>query len=114
MSGVGCSSSCRWEYCGNGTVDVGGNPVEECDDGNNVSGDSCSSTCQEEPVCGDGTREGSEQCDDGNMTSGDGCSASCRREQYCGDGRRDPGEQCDDGNMTSGDGCSANCTDEVR
>jgi cysteine-rich repeat protein len=32
--------------CGNGIVDGG----EECDDGNTVSGDACSSTCKAEPV----------------------------------------------------------------
>src|SRR5664279_3119569 len=30
--------------CGNGTLDSG----EECDDGNNVSGDGCSMTCRQE------------------------------------------------------------------
>jgi len=66
------------------TVDVCGNSVqagtEECDDGNIISGDGCSDTCQEEvSVCGNGILEswGGETCDDGNIISGDGCSATC-------------------------------------
>src|SRR5205085_86646 len=35
--------------CGDGVVDAGCN--EQCDDGNNVNGDDCSSTCQAEFVC---------------------------------------------------------------
>ena len=55
---------------------------EQCDDGNMVSGDGCSATCQIEPgfvcpmpgqpcvstvVCGDGRIDGSEQCDSGRF-----------------------------------------------
>lgn len=60
--------------CGNSVIESG----EQCDDGNAVSGDGCSSSCQlEGPVCGNGVREDTEQCDDGNGISGDGCSAAC-------------------------------------
>jgi len=38
--------------CGNGILD-GSN--EQCDDGNTLSGDGCSATCQVETPCGDGT-----------------------------------------------------------
>ena len=75
--------------CGNGVVGGG----ESCDDGNTISGDGCSSTCQTEsgyvcngqpstcsPVCGDGLRRGGEECDDGNSASGDGCSSICLTE----------------------------------
>ncbi len=64
--------------CGNGVLEAG----EQCDDGNTVSGDGCSSTCQiEQPaVCGNGVLEAGEQCDDGNNVSGDGCSATCQVE----------------------------------
>lgn len=62
--------------CGNGILD----PGEQCDDGNTVSGDGCSATCQREPRCGDGVVDAGEQCDDGNTVSGDGCSASCQLE----------------------------------
>ena len=66
--------------CGDGNIDAG----EECDDGNTVDGDGCSSTCQNEttppptgPVCGDGIVDAGEQCDDGNTTNGDGCENNC-------------------------------------
>lgn len=64
--------------CGNHIVEAG----EQCDDGNTVSGDGCSSTCQNETpaVCGNGMVEAGEQCDDGNTTSGDGCSSTCQME----------------------------------
>jgi fibro-slime domain-containing protein len=125
---------CTQILCGNGIVQVG----EECDDGNDVSGDGCSSTCQIEKgwvcptpgaacvaaQCGDGVVAGSEQCDDGNTVSGDGCSSTCQVEpgwqcptpdtkciaKACGDGIIAGNEQCDDGNTTPGDGCSATCT----
>ncbi|MDP9001079.1 MAG: DUF4215 domain-containing protein [Myxococcota bacterium] len=120
--------------CGDGLIESG----ETCDDGNNVSGDGCSATCQIEPgykcptpgqscvaiqVCGDGVVDGGEQCDDGNTVSGDGCSSICQVEPgwqcpiagakcigaKCGDGIVAGSEQCDDGNIVSGDGCSAIC-----
>ena len=103
-------------YCGDGNLDNN----EECDDGNNTSGDGCSATCTientPEPYCGDGNLDNNEECDDGNNTSGDGCSATCQTEStpnpYCGDGQVNSGEQCDDGNNISGDGCSATCRNE--
>lgn len=33
-----------------------------------------------QPVCGNGTKEGAEACDDGNLASGDGCSPICMVE----------------------------------
>ena len=81
--------------CGDGVLQAG----EECDDGNTVDGDGCSSSCQiarsleleagyvcpipGEPcqtVCGDGIVAGKEECDDGNTVSHDGCSALCHIE----------------------------------
>lgn len=61
--------------CGNGTLEDG----EQCDDGDNLSGDGCSSSCdlEEEDECGDGTLNAGEGCDDGNQISGDGCSSGC-------------------------------------
>lgn len=74
------SSSSNNGVCGDGHLDSG----EQCDDGNNVSGDGCSATCTIEqapqPVCGNGAVETGEQCDDGNTTSGDGCSSMCKHE----------------------------------
>ncbi len=103
--------------CGNGILEEG----EQCDDGNNVSGDGCSATCDieheapEEQVCGNGIVEEGEECDDGNTVSGDGCDAVCMLEDepVCGNGILEEGEQCDDGNLINGDGCSDTCELEV-
>jgi cysteine-rich repeat protein len=112
--------------CGDGRTES----AEQCDDGNLVDGDGCSSACSIES-CGDGTIHPGlgEQCDDGNAQSLDGCSDACAIE-YCGDGTTQnaigirkgdgslvPGadglsEQCDDGNTASSDGCSATCQSE--
>ncbi len=97
-------------YCGDGQVN---NSSEECDDGNRIEGDGCSSDCTHEPpppVCGDGTEDPGEECDDGNDVNGDGCSNCTKdKEPYCGDGTQGAGEACDDGNTEPGDGCSATC-----
>ena len=113
--GDGCSADCTTVEPGWTCPDVGGNggpctkaPVnscgdgtvagnEECDDGNTVSGDGCSSTCAVE--------------------AGYTCPTpgkACKKIEFCGDGvvNLDIGEQCDDGNALSGDGCSAVCTIE--
>ncbi len=76
--------------CGDGILGMG----EACDDGNMVSGDGCSASCEVEdgyacmgepsmcePLCGNGTLDAGEACDDGNMVSGDGCSAVCLDER---------------------------------
>lgn len=70
--------------CGNGIVETPfvGTP-EQCDDGNAVQGDGCSTTCQFN-FCGNGTVEPGEQCDDGNVTSGDGCSFLCQLDEFAG------------------------------
>jgi cysteine-rich repeat protein len=114
-NGDGCSSTCFYEYCGNGTRDRDANDayVEECDDGNNASGDGCSSTCKDEPRCGDSVVEGAEQCDDGNRVDGDGCSSDCRDEAFCGDGKVDPGESCDPADE-EGPQCTDNCKFYLR
>jgi len=102
--------------CGNATVEEG----EQCDDGNGISGDGCSETCQTEvltAVCGNGTVEIAEQCDDGNALVGDGCSDTCQLETspgICGNGVIEGAEQCDDGNIISGDGCNKLCVVENK
>jgi cysteine-rich repeat protein len=90
--------------CGDGTVDAD----EDCDDGNNTSGDGCSADCYEE-VCGNAIVDVQEQCDDGNTLSADGCSSTCTVE-ICGNAVIDAGEACDDGNVVNNDGCSSSCT----
>ncbi len=93
--------------CGDRRRDQG----EQCDDGNNVSGDGCRADCRSNETCGNGQRDVSEQCDDGNTVAGDGCGVDCRLGG-CGDGTLDRGEQCDDGNDVSGDGCT-DCSIEI-
>lgn len=128
-------SKCFMDVCGDGIIETG----ETCDDGNDVSGDGCSSTCQVEAgwscptpdaacvaaKCGDGIIAGSETCDDGNAVSGDGCSGTCQVEPgwvcptpdtkciaaKCGDGIVAGNEQCDLGaNNGPTTGCSTSCT----
>lgn len=75
--------------------------MEECDDGNTICGDGCSSMCTIEPGW---------TCLGGSSTSRDTCS------DICGDGfvmRRDSASYCDDGNLDCGDGCSSSCTVET-
>ena len=156
-NGVNCSSpsidcSCSWNtittncsssvtygppgmanVCGNGVLEGG----EQCEDGNVVSGDGCSSTCIDEVlgvVCGNDILEGNEVCDgiqlsgldsDCNLyddfTSGTlTCEANCLNFNWdscnpnvCGNGVVEGTEQCDDGNTVNGDGCSSTCIDEV-
>ena len=124
LPSVSCPSGSSFEFesvmcvtfCGDGELDEG----EECDDGNTMDGDGCSSTCNYEepdPYCGDGAvNQAFEECDDGNTMDGDGCSATCKQEgqaPYCGDGVvNQASEECDDGNTMNGDGCSATCKQE--
>ena len=120
--------------CGDGIIQAG----EQCDDGNVVNGDGCSSTCQVQTgfsctgtpsvcttTCGDGIKAGAESCDDGNTVNGDGCSSVCTVQSgffctgspsvcatICGDGIKVGAEQCDDGNTVNGDGCGSTCNVE--
>jgi cysteine-rich repeat protein len=91
-----CASS-----CGDGAVDE----IEQCDDGNKIEGDGCSSLCLME-ICGDGFISNDEGCDDGNLTPGDGCNDVCNVE-FCGDGILNNGstEECDG---------TPNCTSDCR
>lgn len=50
------ASSCVASACGDGFTDAGASPPEQCDDGNTVGGDGCSSTCQTEVVVPTGFR----------------------------------------------------------
>jgi cysteine-rich repeat protein len=87
--------------CGNSIENIG----EECDDGNRISGDGCSSECFIEStlvasasICGNGVLEQREECDDSNRRDDDGCSSTCLLEiGICGDGVVQTllGEQCE-------------------
>ena len=92
--------------CGNGITETG----EECDDGNTINGDGCSSTCTTEtstyaPSTGTATIE--------TPSSGSGGGIQYTGPAICGNGNIDVGEDCDDGNTTDGDGCSSTCGKEV-
>ena len=77
--------------CGNGRVQS----PEECDDGNTVGGDGCSSC----------------SIDEGFKCSEDGSGKSTCEQDFCRNGIYElaKGEQCDDGNEVDGDGCSNEC-----
>ena len=100
----GCTAACLPEgtdsytaICGDDADGDGSDldPGEDCDDGDALSGDGCSSTCLSEgssSTCGNNTVDDGEECDDGNTTSRDGCSSTCLNEgssggqTTCGDG----------------------------
>lgn len=114
-------------------------PDEQCDDGNNQTGDGCSPACEVESGwkcppgiacitnCGNGILTAPEQCDDGNGTDGDGCtncmvdpgydcgvSGNNCQPTVCGNGTLESGEGCDDGNVAAGDGCGVTCQLEPK
>lgn len=98
----------RTVYCGDRFVD----PMEQCDDGNDVDTDTCTNACQT-ALCGDGiVHAGAEECDDGNVQDSDGCTSDCVLER-CGDGVVQGIEACDDGNQTHFDGCRNDCQKPV-
>lgn len=122
---------CIAPACGNGLVEEG----ETCDDGDALSGDLCSSTCQLER-CGNAVLDPGEDCDCGDDTVPAGaapalcndlpnddevgvCDSRC--DLLCGDGSIQPPEQCDgeppvgldcaDVGFDAGSlGCSSYCT----
>lgn len=113
------TSTCGWDswnycnyngqYCGNGTVDGD----EECDDGNDVATDDCTTACTLN-VCGDGyIYDGVEECDQGTENGAacesayestcTACSTSCyyttSSGEFCGDGEINGDELCDGANV---------------
>ncbi len=108
---VGCGGvDARDPTCGDAFTNEG----EQCDDGNDVDGDSCTNACTV-AECGDGiTETGAEGCDDGNNVDGDDCTNACE-PVLCGDGVvadqafGQAREQCDDGNANDTDGCLSTC-----
>ena len=99
--------ACQAAVCGNSIVEAG----EQCDDGNTLDGDCCSSTCQFEAVdspCPDGQFcNGSETCDGAGS-----CQAGTPVD--CNDGVGCTDDSCDE----AADACmntpnDANCPDDA-
>jgi cysteine-rich repeat protein len=77
--------------CGNNFLE----PGEQCDDGNRINNDGCSSDCMYESVCGDGVRGDPEECDGtdglptcvqlGELDGTTSCDASCNIVADCTD-----------------------------
>lgn len=111
--------------CGDGVQDS----EEQCDDGNKVNGDGCSSICRNEGWCGNDLCEegeahtcptdcaicGNGQCDEGETV------ASCTVDCYCTNGTCDSGENaticpqdcttpptCGNGQLDGGEACDGN------
>ncbi len=63
--------------CGNGTREGS----EQCDDGNTVNTDTCTTTCTlsgtQNAICGNGIKEGAEECDDGDTNPLNTCRNDC-------------------------------------
>lgn len=76
MKPAGNQNICIYGTCGNGVIDTD----EECDDGNQVAGDGCSSDCRSAEVCGNALVDYAvgEVCDDGNTDPDDQCCSDCR------------------------------------
>lgn len=109
--------------CGDGMVDSFSN--EQCDDGNEVDTDGCSTRCFVQPGydcnhaspsvctsngCGNGVLAAGEQCDDSNNAAGDGCSPTCHEEVgYSCTGTPSvcaaEGPGCGDGTLQAGEEC---------
>jgi fibro-slime domain-containing protein len=86
-------TTCTTTVCGNGKVEGS----EQCDDGNNATGDGCSPFCRLEPVCPPAGGECTTACGDGLLLPIDKLN----------------GQECDDGNTVDGDGCSSKCKVEA-
>ncbi|MBI5621405.1 IPT/TIG domain-containing protein [Candidatus Falkowbacteria bacterium] len=110
--------------CGNGFIETG----EDCDDGNTLPSDGCSSQCLWEgssyPLCQNGVIDYGEECDFGLPTdlgwNANFCSiSSClfvgnnyHDVSVCGNGVTEDGEDCDNGsepNDNDSDGCTNTC-----
>ncbi|HSD90385.1 MAG TPA: DUF4215 domain-containing protein [Kofleriaceae bacterium] len=78
ITGLCVDGVCVEPGCGNHVIEVD----EQCDDGNHVSGDGCSSDCTSNETCGNGVLDSiaGELCDDGNLVSHDRCNSRCQPE----------------------------------
>lgn len=114
-----CSNQCLLERCGNRVLD----PREVCDDGNQESGDGCSSDCRSNEACGNGVTDAhlGEQCEFSRSPFPDAppntstCDSDCTLP-VCGDGHVNPeteprAEECDPGTVGADTvTCDRDCT----
>ncbi|MBI2552297.1 DUF4215 domain-containing protein [Candidatus Uhrbacteria bacterium] len=142
----GCTASClhagalarcvapeQTNCCGSGGDPEPGNG-EDCDDGNVLPGDGCSTQCRNEgtsraTTCGNGQIDRGEECDPedqqryrdllGAPLLSEFCDpATCLLKgtlpvSTCGNGLVEAGEECDQlNNRANGDGCSSRCLNE--
>lgn len=87
--------------CGNAEIDSG----ESCDDGNTISGDGCSSTCQNEKCVQQTIAPGFPTvalCEDGDACTADVCNTG-----LSGGTCQHPAKNCDDSIACTADSCSA-------
>ena len=128
--GDGCSPTCEIEpffkclrvdldthlrcylACGDGKIDTNAKNSEQCDDGNTVNGDGCTSLCDVET----GWRCFGKPDDISQCETLPTCGASISQREKGVVPRREweKNEACDDGNGLSGDGCSSECTIEAN
>ncbi|MFZ6177431.1 hypothetical protein [Nannocystis pusilla] len=92
-----CTSSCRWNICGDGLIETGD---EVCDDGKGKNGTygHCGKYCKDfSPHCGDGTLQAAdgEVCDDPEPMYG--CLPDCTQATSCLDIRTGWGDAAETG-----------------
>jgi len=82
---IAAAGGCAVSRCGDGYIDVGAVPPEQCDDGDANADDwgltpHCNATCSGWAVyCGDGQVNAGEGCDDGNrLDDSNDCGADCQ------------------------------------
>ncbi|MBL8717669.1 MAG: DUF4215 domain-containing protein [Myxococcales bacterium] len=123
--------ACAASKCGDGYVNTAAG--EDCEDGNTVAGDGCTSChldCKADTDCDDKNDCTTDTCDktdpkkpvckaatvtpDKACKRPDGSSGTCKGDVClkpgCGNKIIDSGEDCDDGNTDDSDGCKTDCS----
>jgi cysteine-rich repeat protein len=123
-NGDGCSSECKYEYCGDGIVQT--SLGEQCDDGGYRNDDGCDMFCQiERPPTTDAGVPPPPPPDAPPPPPTDAppppppptdappppppTDAPPPPPGVCGNGVVNAGEECDDANTRNNDGCSSEC-----
>jgi cysteine-rich repeat protein len=123
-------NECKSSSCGDGFINKA---TEDCEDGNDQSGDGCSACkfdckvdvdCKSDNICLNSSCDVSDPkkhiCKGTPATDGTSCATvkdidgTCKagvcRKIGCGDGVLGMGEDCDDANTDDSDGCKSDCT----